>query len=175
MARIFLGIPLSKELQYEVEAWQAEHNILPVRWTEREDLHVTLHPPFPGTADEVIRRAGAATGLVKPFDIEFEGVSFGPNPHSPRLIWAYGMPPTEILDLKSELEDIFTEIPRQKRDFTLHATIGRFQEEDFKSFPVKQLNEPVSFKMRVDSFAVFESLAGPGGAEYKIHAEIPLA
>ena len=111
--RIFIGIKISDELAKEILDWKKpfwkSFAKTPLRWIEGKDLHITLIPPWHMDEEEVEwvkQKLGAVQGMMKPFDIEFKKVIYGPSPKHPRLIWAEGQTPQEIVDLKTELEKI---------------------------------------------------------------------
>ncbi len=116
-----------------------------------------------------------------PFEIKFEKVAFGPErirqahrkPRRPRLIWAEGETPQELVDLQKKICEIFEEKP-EKRPLKLHLTIARFRPETFLSFPVKKLDEKVDWRDRIDRVVLFESRLSRDGADYEILSEVLL-
>lgn len=181
--RVFIALPITDKLQDKIEEWKKNYRDLPVRWIKKENLHVTLIPPwYISKVDETIHRLKSVNqdDAIKPFSITFREVTFGPNPQRPRLIWASGDGVLEIIILKSKLEEILS--PRQtwlaqkreKREFLIHLTIGRFKEKDFAKFPIKSLHDKVFWQEKVSSFLLMESHLKRSGAEYEKLAEIPL-
>jgi 2'-5' RNA ligase len=172
--RVFVGIPLSLELQEQAVAWQNQHAILPVRWIAPRNLHITVVPPWdeadPGGA---LKDLGGLTGADSSFSVEFTGVSFGPRPRDPRLIWAFGEPPVEALELVAAAYRALA-LPDPNHDFILHATLARFRPEDFRRFPVRELLEAVEWRMDVTKLALYESRLLPGGADYRVIGEVSL-
>lgn len=184
MRRIFLAIHASSALQAEAIAWQANYERLPVRWLKGHNLHLTLIPPwYESDIEKVKSKIEKAGNTVRPFAIRFERVTYGPNPRSPRLIWAEGRTPREMEDLKSKIENLLRQQPaasqergeprlggprRENRPFRLHLTLARFHPEDFSQFPLKHLDSPVDWRNEVKSFVLMESHLAPGGAEYEI-------
>ena len=172
--RVFVAIGISSQLKEEIAAWQKEWNHLSVRWIKPENMHVTLIPPwYVGKVDELINLLKSCKDILEPFTITFREVMFGPNPKRPRLIWANGDVPSEILILKSKFGKILQ--PRQtwlarkseKRPFFTHLTIARFKEEDFTKFTVKTLHDEVFWKEKIHSFLLMESHLRRSGAEYE--------
>lgn len=178
--RVFVAIGVSYQLQEQITAWQEKLNHLPVRWIKPENLHVTLIPPWYTTeVDEVISSLESINKIIEPFTITFREVTFGPNPIRPRLIWVSADTPSEIIVLKSKLEEV---LPRQtwlaqkseKREFLTHLTIARFKEKYFFKFPIKDIHDKVFWEERVSSFLLMESHLAKMGAEYERLAEILL-
>lgn len=168
-----MAIPISDRLQKEISAWEKNLPALPLRYLVGRNLHITLIPPW--YVDDI----GKCDGLVKKtsrfgrFNIKFNTVSFGPNIYQPRLIWATGNAPPEIIGLRDALSDIFDQ-PKETRPFRLHLTIARFNPIDFPTFPIKKLKENVLWEEEVNSVVVMESHLSRQGADYEIIAKAPL-
>ncbi len=168
MSRVFVGIPLSPALQEAVSRWKDSHRRFPVRWLAPKNLHVTLVPPWEETNIPLaLRDLSALAGKITPFSIRFTRIALGPSPGGPELIWAEGISPSEIVTLAKLAHDALG-IPAPGRPFKLHATLARFNADDFRKFPVRKLNEPVAWEMLVDRVVLFESHLGPRGADYQI-------
>lgn len=171
--RVFAAIPISSSLQREILAWEKKHATLPVRWLAGKNIHITLVPPWHETncddAIQLLKRVGGGGEI----DIEFRDVSYGPSRQEPRLIWASGNAPRKLLDLKKQVEKAFGK-KSEYRPWLMHLTIARFDPRDFPKFPIKNLNEKVSWKERISSVVLMESLLKPSGADYEIIAEIKL-
>ncbi len=167
-----MSLPVSETLQGEIENWRAKYERLSVRWLAGKNLHITLVPPWcerdAENVKEICRRV-----KEKAFDVLFEKVEFGPDPRRPRLIWAEGKVPNELIALKSGVEKALGKEP-EKRPFRLHLTVARFRPETFSSFPIKKLNEEVFWRDRVDSFALMEAHLSREGADYEVLEEFPL-
>jgi 2'-5' RNA ligase len=147
---------------------------LPVRWIKPENLHLTLLPPwYTSEAEKLIPRLSQADLKVLPFALSFQKVTFGPTSHRPRLIWAEGERNENLAELKTALEKALKR-PTEKRDFLPHLTLARFHSQDFPRFPVKKLEENVSWILEVNSFRLMESHLKRSGAEYQVLAKIPL-
>jgi 2'-5' RNA ligase len=136
MKRVFVGIPIAKELGEEVLRWR---NITPLPPLPR--LRRTSNPPL--ARGEINKNSPPYEGgdrgglrwlspknlhvtLVppwyqddiqdvidrlqkvhgQPFAISFNQITFGPNPKAPRLIWAKGKASAELSDLKLSVEQI---------------------------------------------------------------------
>src|SRR3989344_4231801 len=170
--RIFVALPISKGLEEEVSRWREKYANLPVRWLENGNLHITLVPPgYEADAPSVISKLAGIKGAS--LGVLFRGVSYGPDPRRPRLIWAEGGAPREMLDLRIKIYETLGKVP-EKRPFLTHLTLARFKEEDFFSFPVRHIEDIVSWKERFSSFVLMESHLKRSGAEYEVLAEFPL-
>ncbi len=176
--RVFVAIPTPPSLQSEIRSWAARHGDLPVRWLKDHNLHITLVPPWeekPAGMQEILTHLTEAVGTArKPLSLSFSQVRFGPDPRQPRLVWAEGETPPELAALSAALHQALG-IEAERHPFRLHLTLARFRPEDFASFPVRELNEAVTWRMAVPKIVLMESHLLRGGAEYEVRGEIPLA
>lgn len=166
--RIFIAIPVSEKLQNEVLKYRELYPDLAARWLEGKNLHITLIPPW---EEENIEKVKI---ILKPlenkfgrFEMEFNSVSFGPNDYNPRLIWATGKAPKEIIKLKKSLEELLR-MPSERDSFLLHLTIARFNPSEFKHFPIKKINDEINWKDAAKEFAIMRSRLSRSGADYEI-------
>lgn len=174
--RIFIAIGLSKPLQKEILEWERGLQPLPVRWLAGKNLHITLVPPWYAEKKEIEKIKNILYGIggeIRPFEMGFEKVAFGPMPRRPRLIWAEGQVSDELIKLRGRLENALGQ-KSEKHPFLLHLTLARFRPEDFGAFTIKTLDKKVSWKERVESFVLMESHLSRSGAEYEILSEIKL-
>ena len=166
--RIFVGIKISKGLFQEIGKWGKRYQKLDVRWVKSKNLHVTLVPPWhESEVDRVMKTLEDRAIKIKPFNVKFRKVTFGPNPKRPRLIWAEGKVPRELNELKTLLEKSLNKKP-EKRDFRLHLTLARFKPKQFKDFSMKKLDDKIFWKDKVKSICIFESKLLRTGAEYEV-------
>lgn len=166
--RIFVALSIEKQLQDEILAWEQQFKKLPVRWLTGKNLHITLVPPwYTDDVNPVIKKLREAEHFVGLFDIAFSRVTYGPTMREPRLIWAEGRTPPQLLALKETIEKALDSEP-EKRSFKLHLTIARFRPETFTSFPIKTLDENVLWRQRCERFVLMESHLSRTGADYEI-------
>lgn len=167
--RIFLAVKISEPLQEEILEFENDFRKLPVRWLAGKNLHVTLVPPW---YEEDIESAVSKIKNTRtnPFYIEFSKVVYGPNPRSPRLVWAEGKAPAELIELEKLLENALGQKP-ENRPFLLHLTLARFRPEDFSRFLRKWLDENVDWKEEVKNFVLMESHLSRDGANYEVLRE----
>jgi len=183
--RVFVAIPISEPLQEEILNWENEcqkRGACPapfnrkggVRWLAGKNLHLTLVPPwYEETIEDVVSRMQNVGDGLRSFDVTFKRVTYGPNPKRPRLIWAGGETPRQLLELKESVEKTLGVEP-EKRPYRLHLTIARFRPENFSQFSIKQLDEKVRWEERVENFVLMESHLSRGGADYEVLKEFLL-
>lgn len=173
--RVFIGIKASSVVQEKISDWRKSFKTLPVRWIGKEDLHITLIPPWlEKDIESVSEKLNYLCQKIRPFNIEINKITYAPTDKKPSLIWAEIVPSPELNRLKKGLEDV---LGKDKSSpfpvFRPHITIARFENKNFKYFPVRKLDERVSWKKIVEKITIFESPA-LGGSGYKIICEIPL-
>lgn len=175
MKRIFIAIKMSQKIQQEAEKWKAEFLNLPVRWIPADNLHITLIPPWDEDEENIEIIANALEkiqGKISPFEIRFNNITYGPNPFSPRLIWAEGRAAEDLIKLQREVENLL--YVKLDRKFKLHLTLARFRQEDYVNFAIKNLNEKIDWIEKVDSICLIESILKPEGAEYVVLERVSL-
>lgn len=165
--RIFVALLISEYLQEEARAFQKKYTCLPVRWLAGKNLHVTLVPPwYEDDTESVIEKLKTCEGSTGAFDVSFFAVTYGPTLREPRLLWAEGETPKQLCVLKECAEHCLGMKP-EKRLFKLHLTLARFRPETFSSFPIKTLDEKISWRQTSDSFVLMESHLSRTGADYE--------
>ena len=182
--RIFIGIKLDDTVLDSIETFLKPFRKIasPVKWTKRENLHITLK--FIGdvpddTYSEIETRLTAADFNTGPMDLKFTGCGkFGKN--SDMNIFWVGMEKNE------KLEDMFNRIeaalekagfPKETRAFKPHITVARNKKTfNFKSFfqLIDDNKERVISEFTITRFQVFKSLLTPEGPIYTVLKEIPL-
>ena len=147
--RIFVGIPISEELQGRVLEWENKFNLsVPlghfpsagkdektVRWIAPKNLHVTLVPPREEDDIENVKRLLRSIRNDKAsFDISFHKIAFGPDERRPRMIWAMGTAGEAINSLRLRINQAVGQKP-DGRPFRLHCTLARIKNNFSQTFP----------------------------------------
>lgn len=166
MSRVFIGIPVGDEIKREILKWQKDYAILPVRWLEDKNLHVTLVPPWQEKdVPTTLKKLESLKNRFGKINLEFENVSFGTDNRSPRLIWATGTAPVGLLDLTKEIyKALRFQVPERK--LKLHTTMARFRPEDFPKFPIKKIDEKINWEMTAFKIILYKSKLRAVGADY---------
>ncbi|MGI6368052.1 MAG: RNA 2',3'-cyclic phosphodiesterase [Anaerolineae bacterium] len=157
-----------------------------VRWTPRDNLHLTLKFIGQVEASRIASLSAAiqrACRLLTPFDITLAHLGCFPNPHRPRIVWAGVTEGTgQLVPLANEIDRALEPlgVQREQRPFTPHLTLGRARAEA----PTAALNQlgmalvtqaPHVFgSFRVDSISLMASDLRPQGAVYRVLADIQL-
>jgi RNA 2',3'-cyclic 3'-phosphodiesterase len=188
--RLFIAIALPEPVKAEIERAQAElRRALPgglVRWTKREQFHLTLR--FLGNVeaaktDPLVRAVRNACAACPSLSLRSERIGFFPDHRYPRVMWVSIHDEQKQLPLLqraivSATETFTFEAP--EKEFTAHVTLGRIQR--IKRPQAEQL---ATLAARVGERCFGEWTAGyvdimrselsPAGARHACLAAIPLA
>jgi 2'-5' RNA ligase len=133
--RLFIAISLPAIVKDEIEKAQGEmRRALPpecVRWTKREQFHLTLKFLGNVEAPRLSALVDALRNVSKNFStlhLRAERIGFFPEARSPRVIWVSVHDERELLPrlqaaIESAVQGFTTEQPEGK--FTGHVTLGR--------------------------------------------------
>lgn len=162
--RVFVALPIFA-LQDEVLKIQKKYSNLPVRWILPHNLHITLVPPWEENNIELIsNNLKLLDGQFQAFKINFNLISYGPNKFSPRLIWASGSAPLELLKLRNFIFNVLGKKP-EKRPFLLHLTLARF--DSGRKIKLPPLDVKIFWEEKVKEFVLMRSHLLKAGAEYE--------
>ncbi len=152
------------------------------RWVRVENLHVTLK--FLGeVADgkvDAVRSALREIRSDKYVALEFRGLGFFPNEKYPRVFWAAMGASPNLKTLAAGIEGVMEKlgIPREKREFSPHLTLARFERPRVPEALHKIItdNQQRAFgSLRTSEFHLIQSKLRPGGAEYTTVATFQFA
>jgi RNA 2',3'-cyclic 3'-phosphodiesterase len=187
MARLFTGIELGAKVRERVAACQAELAAAigggrrdGLRLVRAVHLHLTL--VFLGEIDDArvpaVVEAMTADLPLPPFDIEFASCGvFPPHGHA-RVLWlgvGRGAQETAVLfEMVSErLETVG--VPRERRPFTPHLTLGRWRDRALRD-PRSLLPDIGTVAVqRVSAVTLFHSRLLPQGPEHQRLAQARLS
>jgi 2'-5' RNA ligase len=152
------------------------------RWVRAENLHVTLKfiGEVPETKLAAIRIALAGVRSAQPVTLDFRRLGFFPDERHPRVFWT-GIEASENLKtLAADIEKATEKlgIPREKRPFSLHLTLARFEPPRLleKLRTAIQENAERDFgSLRTNQFHLVESKLRASGAEYTTLESFPFA
>jgi len=187
--RIFIAIKVPEEVAVKLLEFQNYWSGLSARWTEAQNLHLTL--VFMGyiTKEEVEETVCLIKDVARnhgAFSVSFSRVRFGPPKQNPRMVWAECEPGKPLLLLqKDTLEALYQsphsgykekETPNQSKHGTgqarvyhPHLTLSRFDPQSFsqKGYDKK---ETIDFaeKFSAESIEVMESVLKRTGARYRV-------
>jgi 2'-5' RNA ligase len=186
--RLFYALELSDEVLDELQALQSDFQPhipegVRVRWTPRENLHLTLK--FLGSTEadlvgELGDRMDELVADLSQFSMTVEGIGAFPHPHHPRILWT-GIDPSSsetLSELHRNLESALDpyDIERDEHAFKAHITFGRIKSN--KAFDLNDLLPSVSDgpfgETRVEEVVLYESELTQDGSNYTALHRSPL-
>ncbi len=179
--RAFLAVPLPAPAREQAEvALQAARETLGdrARWTPVENLHLTLK--FLGDVDpdaipKLVGRAHAKLHGVQPFEAALGGMGAFPGAREARVIWigvTRGLSELAKLARKLDAAASAVGVPRDRRPYRAHLTLGRLREPG--RVEIERLKAPEEVPFRVEEVILYESRLSPGGARHLPLAHLPL-
>lgn len=182
--RIFVAINLPYEVERALAEIEKKWPDLPARWTDTENIHITLE--FLGDMTEV--ELGEVCMVVKEvaarheaFAITLREVLYGPpGKMPPRMVWVEGEKSKELSTLKKDLQESLLEKVRfqpEHRAFSPHITLARIKEFEFRAIEPEerpQIQENLDLNFSVESIEVMESVLTKGGPKYTMIESFPL-
>lgn len=183
--RIFIAINLPGDIKKRLVDYQSKWPELPIRWTKKENLHITLI--FIGYANdeellEVLKITKEVTQRNNSFSINLNKIYYGPpKKMPPRMVWVEGKKSQEFTKLQIDLEKslmISEEVhfSPEKRAFSPHITLGRIKTWEFRQIEPEErpeVNEEINLSFEVNSIEVMESELKRGRSEYTILESFP--
>lgn len=142
--RLFTGIALAEEAKARILEALGPFRMAgaPMRWTEEDNIHLTLK--FIGeVGDDQARRIAAALPAVPRFRLRLRGFGKFPAGDGLRVFWAGVEACPPLCALFAAVEDRLAPlgIAREERPFTPHVTLGRG-----KALPSRQRRGPSPFR-----------------------------
>lgn len=151
-----------------------------LRWVRPENLHVTLKfiGELPAEKLAAIRTALASIRSAQAVTIDFRGLGFFPNEKHPRVFWAGMEASPNLKTLASDVEHVAEKlgIPRERRPFSPHLTLARFEPprlpEKLRA-PIQENATREFGSLAAKEFRLIESQLKPSGAEYTTLESFP--
>ncbi|MFC1805202.1 RNA 2',3'-cyclic phosphodiesterase [Candidatus Omnitrophota bacterium] len=186
---MFIAIPLPEETRSSLSKLQEQLSSsgADVKWVNRQNIHLTLK--FLGDVDErqadvikeIIDEVAAKTSH---FRIVLASAGAFPKLKYPRVIWVgVGQGDDETKSLADSLEEeiVSVGIPKEKRIFSSHITIGRVRSQMNRAKLIAAL-EAVSagisggknLEFTADRIVLFKSTLTPSGPVYEIFKDASL-
>ncbi|HKW31613.1 MAG TPA: RNA 2',3'-cyclic phosphodiesterase [Candidatus Acidoferrum sp.] len=152
------------------------------RWVRAENLHVTLK--FLGEVAEgqvdAVRTALGGIRCGKAVAVEFRGLGFFPNEKHPRVFWAGMEASSNLRTMAGDIEGAVERlgIPREKREFSPHLTLARFERPRLSEALHKLIADYQQREfgsLLTNEFHLIQSKLKPSGAEYTTLATFQFA
>ena len=173
--RLFVALELSKEVHDNLRALvsRLQRANADVRWVRPTGMHLTLK--FIGeVAAEKRAPIEEALGGVRspaPVRMDFRGLGWFPNERRPRVLWVGVEASENLAGVAAQVESLLEPlgIPREKRDYVPHLTLGRFKsaarlerlQQEIAQLPAAEFGTVES-----NELVLFQSRLSPAGADY---------
>jgi 2'-5' RNA ligase len=160
--RLFVAVEVPEAVRRQVEAAVApwRERFPAARWVPLENQHLTvkfLGATWPRLVEWVHEAVGAAASALAPFETRARGLGAFPSPRRARVLWA-GLedPERAMAGISSALDEALRrEFPAEKREFTPHLTVARFDPPVALEDAAERSLESEPF--RVDRLVLFQS------------------
>lgn len=176
--RVFVAINLPQEIKKELFSYSEKWPELPAKWTEKDNLHITLEFLGALTDEEV----GEVCVIVKDvatrhssFSLNLNQILYGPPKKTPpKMVWAEGEKSEELSLLREDLENSLTEKVRfvpENRVFAPHITLARISSWEWRGIEPEErpeINESIDLPFTAESIEVMESEMKRGGPIYTV-------
>jgi 2'-5' RNA ligase len=182
--RVFVALEIPSAVRENLAAMlQSLRAVSPqTRWVRPENLHVTLKFIGEVAAAKLtaIRSALSSVRSGQLITLDFRALDFFPNEKHPCVFWAGIKASPNLKTLAADI-DMATEklgIPLEKRPFSPHLTLARFEPPRLpeKLRAAIQENAARDFgSLRTVQFHLIESKLKPSGAEYTTVESFPFA
>jgi 2'-5' RNA ligase len=182
--RLFVALEIPSPVRENLAALVRELRTLApqAKWVRAENLHVTLKfiGEVPDTKLEAIRKTLSGVHSERPVTLDFRGLGFFPNERHPRVFWTGIEASANLKALAAGLESAAEkfEIPREKRPFSPHLTLARFESpkltDPFRTAIAEKVTRDFG-SSRTNQFHLIESKLKTAGAEYTTLQSFPFA
>jgi RNA 2',3'-cyclic 3'-phosphodiesterase len=176
--RSFLAFELPPEIRKTIKDVSGEirRSELNLRWVKVDNIHLTVVFMGDIRAEDVQAIGAEIEGVClgfEPFEISLKGLSVFPNTQRPRVLWlGLEMDTERIRSLKNSLEERLSAfgIKEEKRSFTPHLTLGRFNKpgrcDSIISELISRYKDLKSPEFRTEEMVMYKSELKSGGAKY---------
>lgn len=180
--RLFTAVDIPDPLREALTSVQDRHD-LSVRWTDANQLHITLR--FIGEVDE--EQAHRLDDVLSNVDVppvrcvpqQPSALDTLPSRHSPRVVMLELERTESMMRLYRAVSDALEDegLDPEERTYRPHVTIGRLDDADPEAVhSLLRAEEDQSFSsFEADHFVLYESTLTPEGAIHEVQAKYELA
>ncbi len=178
MIRLFVGIALPADLRRRLAALST--GLPGARWISPENMHLTLYfigPVEEHLADDIDLALSGIGGSA--FSYAISGIETFGRGHQVHTLWARVAADAALPALQAKIEQamIGLGLEPERRKFTPHITLARTRGAQ-ASKVAEWLQGGGGFTagpVTVESYVLYRSHLGSGGAHYEVLSEYPLA
>ena len=187
--RLFVALEIPSEVREKLAALGEELRKMEppstrsrARWVRAQNLHVTLKfiGEVPAEKGEAICATLREVRSSQQLELRFCGLGFFPGEKRPRVLWAGMEASANLVPLAAEIEARLGKlgIPHEKREFSPHLTLARFEPPGISEQLRGAVQENARREfgtLRTGEFRLMQSKLKPTGAEYTPLASFPFA
>lgn len=169
--KIFVAVNLPERVKKELEKYQEKisksfNDFCPIKWTRKDNLHITLF--FIGYVDfdeliDIFNEVERAVKKCSSFNVKMENISYAPKKENPKMVWVKGEKSPEMTKINKELEKNLFETNGESNDFIPHVTLGRIIQWQFKRIDLEErpeILEDINISFTAESIEIMESIKG---------------
>jgi 2'-5' RNA ligase len=178
MARLFVGIELPGDVRAELAGLKG--GLVGARWVEAENLHLTLRFIGEVAEDQAEELDAALASVASPgFEMALLGLDCFHSRRRVRAVWTGAVGGDALAKLRTRIESALVRAgcEPEHRKFTPHVTLARLKHAPLAGVR-PYLESHAGFRLApfaVESFQLFRSHLGHGGARYEVLADYPLS
>ncbi len=154
--RVFIAINFNEGFKKELLSIQREidtsfSDTNPIKWTKKDNLHLTLlFVGFTNNLENIFNKIQKITKKYKPFSINFNEVNYSLNN---KMVWVLGEKNKTLTSLSNDLGN---------KNFIPHITLGRISTFNFNKInpeEIPQINNEIliDLKIKVNSIDIMHS------------------
>ncbi len=169
--RLFVAINLPEDVKKRLFRFVGkECKNLPVKWSRRENLHLTLN--FLGYIPEesileICDTIREISENFPSFDLGFKKIEIGPDKERKKMIWISGEKNEDLSRLRHRLDRALGFHVGERKKFSPHITLGRIIKKEWdKIRPQPDVDKSFMFSIPVISVDLFESKFEKGKRVY---------
>lgn len=177
--KIFLSINLPDRSKNRLVGATQEWQILPVKWTKIDNLHLTLvFLGYTETDDleDICQKVSYAAGKSQIFDIGFDTIRLFPSKEDPKMICLTGDPDENLKNLVADIEDALEISRGPKKIFRPHITLGRIRKHKWEALePQVEILQKFDLVVSAETVDVMASDFERDGNIYSVIQSCPLS
>jgi 2'-5' RNA ligase len=171
--RVFVGLKIAPTIAQELAQYAHHFERAPSRFVPRDDIHLTLVPPWnENSVPEAIGKLRATSSRLAPFPLALTRLSYWPNHRRARLLCVECAPSGELAALQSALLNAFGQT--NDRPFKPHVTLARLKRGVKAASAKSALDQDLALAQSIDAVDLFQSPKPPAKG-YTILASVPLS
>lgn len=177
MIRLFVALDFPDDVRQRLAGLGG--GVPGARWTEPENLHLTLRFIGEVPEDQAADIDLALSEVTAPaFDLVLDGVGVFGAGHNARVLWAGVERGDALSHLQAKVESALVRcgLPAEERKFSPHVTLARLKDAPRERIG-RFIEDRALFRagpMRMDHFTLYESRLGKGAAVYEALREYEL-